>query len=158
MTYRHPSLCHKKISLRSQPSSRGRRPGDGAWSVYTFLYHKKKPGFRRNHHPASRDANGLNQRRRPTCPTTHPNVQMDRHPSAHRYPNTHRHSDTHKHAHRRTQTTTHASTYLCTRAPARVRRYANRDHHPIFATGEHCHHPMYSVDAEHKASVLKISG
>jgi len=40
---------HKKLSLRSQPPSRGRfavtqrnrRPGDGAQSGYTFLYYKK---------------------------------------------------------------------------------------------------------------------
>ena len=31
----------KKTSLRSEPPSRGRRPGDGAQSSYTFLYHKK---------------------------------------------------------------------------------------------------------------------
>jgi FAD/FMN-containing dehydrogenase len=29
-------------SLRSQPPSRGRRPGDGAWSGYTFLYVKDR--------------------------------------------------------------------------------------------------------------------
>ena len=32
---------HKKISLRSQPPSRGRRPEDGAQCGYTFLEHKK---------------------------------------------------------------------------------------------------------------------
>jgi multiple sugar transport system substrate-binding protein len=31
----------KKLSLRSQPPSRGRRPGDGAQSGYTFLCNKK---------------------------------------------------------------------------------------------------------------------
>jgi hypothetical protein len=32
---------HKNISLRSQPPSRGRRPGDGAQSGHTFLYQDK---------------------------------------------------------------------------------------------------------------------
>jgi hypothetical protein len=37
-----PGKPAKKMSLRSSPCPRGRRPEDGAWSGYTFLYNKKQ--------------------------------------------------------------------------------------------------------------------